>query len=319
MLRVSLKWCQAVVLFGSFTGCVPSEDLLSAAQQADTVLLVGNRSRDWYLLVEVGTPEHAYKRLPLLPPTGVIREPFRDLFGGACPNTMTLRAYLYEHDEAGGFAPLASGQLDVQPCDQSAVFPVFDVYLRDTARGEGTLLLLQDTSQALRFDFHGLNVPAPDDLPETLDPEETVGYVLDLQGNGVPDIGVVVWTLYRGAGPSCLEAGDASEAGFLVTTCGDADKEAVACCQYSCAVNQDGWPAAVTATDADGRFEVQLSPGVYVAEVFADGKLFRPTRIMFEAPIENVVFLAQDDDGRELELSDSEALEEAVRCGAGAY
>jgi hypothetical protein len=56
-----------------------------------------------------------------------------------------------------------------------------------------------------------------------------------------------------------------------------------------------------------------------VAEVFADGKLFRPTRIIFEAPIENVVFLAQDDDGRELESSDNETLKEAARCGADAY
>ena len=290
------SWCRclgALAVICALCGC-PAGDPLAL----DTELAIANMSRDWYLLVELEIPGYPAQHLPVLPPSAAARIPFRDLFGTACPLEMVVRAYVLEGDDtsvdAAGASPrlpaLASAEVTVQACTGTpADYPVYNITLRDSPRGRGTILFAQDTPRQLRLDFWGQNIPGVNGLPPLTEDRLIGGYVLDLTGAGVPDVGVMLRPLYRDAGEPCPSNSGAT---VQLLPCGIVTPDP-----------EVGLPIDATITDQEGRFTFSRPPGVYALEVFGDGFVFRPCReapveacqIFVEAPLDNVVFVAEPD------------------------
>ncbi len=258
----------------------------------ETELAITNVSRDWYLLLELEVPGRAARQLPIFPPGACLRIAFRELFDSPCPLEMTVRAYLYERDDSSDGADdvllrqpaVASAEATVHPCTGTAEdYPVYNVTLRDSPRGRGTILFAQNTSRELRLDFWRRNIPDVSELPPFIADELISGYVLDWSGDGVSGIGVMLQPMYRDAGDPCP-----SDSGATVQ---------LLPCGILTPMAEVGAPIDATMTDEQGRFTFSAPPGVYAVEVFADGYLFRPSRIIIEAPMDNVVFLAEPDMG----------------------
>lgn len=303
----------------------------SGPTTTDKTFLVSNKTRDWHVLMELVLDGGEGHKLPILRPGSEIRERFDELIGETCPETLIVRTYLAERNTEGTLTIIASAETEVKPCRNrvQVLSPVFDIFVRDSDRGVGTLLFEQGTEDYIRFDFGGLNLPLPaiDQFPSGPESRPTSGFAIDSEGKGVPGVGVIMWTLYRRTFAPADKCTDTSPDRWqrATTGCGgiscccceqrvcDRGSE---CCDFQSTPNLLGEPIGTDVTDENGRFEISAPPGVYTVEVFGDDLLFRPREVQINAPLDNVIFLVQKDEAEDGELEDveDEPLEDEPIC-----
>lgn len=289
-----------VALTAACASCTSSAD---TPLPLETELLVLNQTSQWYAVVGLEVPGDAGQLLPLLPPGAALRIPLRDVIGHPCPADLVVRAYLLERgDTSGGdggppvrFPALASAETIVHPLAGTGEndTAVYTINFRDTPRGRGTILFAQSTSRFQRFDFAGPNLPDVSNVPPVLKNTPVKGRVLDVSGHGIAGVGVMLLPFWREAGEPCPSGLSGAADGLVF--CGTDNPTGAACCNTGSAETQLSPPIDATTTDGEGRFVLNGPPGGYAVQVFADGLLFRPTTVFIEAPLENVVFLAEPD------------------------
>lgn len=239
-----------------------------------------------------GDADAEYFTTPLLPPGATFRMRFLDAIGVECPGALDVRIVHYRRlnddvpigldlVEAVEPTPIVAGEIANIPACAVQVLETLTIVNWEAPDGVARVKFAQGTAieAALaadsRFDnvdiaweTEGIDASIPlTDSIDQMPPEPITGRVLDVNGNGVENIGVLIRTRFRVRLNDNDPAND-PDAGFST-------------------------PIAVTQTDADGRFSLDRPPGGYRVEFFSDDWLFRPAIIDVESPQTSIITIVE--------------------------
>jgi hypothetical protein len=258
----------------------------------DRELAVVNVSQNQHLILEFEIAGEPVRTSPRIPPSAVFRRAFGELFGTACPPTLTVRAYVYDVDPGGGdpevpdpaaedeppLTLVASAETTVSPCPTPSA-TAYVLTLREDPVGPAAIVF---NSSSLQWFLSSVAIEAPAAMPDPIPNDAIEGMVVTPENVPVSGIEVVLRRVVREVGQPCAELSAESsqliecEPGTLPTP----EKER-------------GAVVSMAASNALGRFEFSAPAGLYVAEVFADGYQFRPAETEFESPRTNLTFIAE--------------------------
>ncbi len=295
MFRLTL--CLAALTLAP--SCGLDEDIPAIERE----VLYSNLTRRWYAAIGIRRaaslePEQdrPYLFRELLPPGGVMREPFDERVpdAGGCPDRVDLHLYLYERrnrevpigldfgEEIDPTPVISAEMLDVSACE--LLLPkTFEVRLRVTDEDRSTegaeVTIAEDTPAQRRQAFADARLPALVPIPLLARAEPLMGMVVSAEfptyREGIAGIGVLLRTrvsVIEKNERCCL---DGPELVDEITECCFSD------------------PIDWTQTERDGRFYFHRPRGTYLLEVFGDGYRFRPVATAVESPIQNVLFVAE--------------------------
>ncbi len=289
--------------------CLPVQDppLQNLAPEAELLFL--NLSANHYAALQIRPGDEtaeadAWIRLPLLPPSGIYRESFFELFDRPCPNSIDLRLLLYrrvnqdipigldEGEEVEATPVVAGEALGVPACAVTDI-EVYSIINWEAPGDTARVKIGQDTgleAEIIRrgtflpntqgvWDIDGVDASLADaEAPWLLKSEPIGGKVVLADGTGLEDFGVLLRTFVR------------RRLDELGTPFDPNDPHDPNDPNYAA-----GWslPIDVAKTDPNGLFAFERPAGIYRVEVFADGYVFRPYAIDVETPQEQITFLAE--------------------------
>jgi hypothetical protein len=236
-----------------------------------------------------------FVRTPLLAPGAVFRVDFAELLGNACAESLDMQLLLYRRTndgvipigqdpgEAVGPTPIVAGRIDnvPGPCGASQPVGIYTVVNWESAEGTARVKIAQDSEvdAIIRASGRFPNADAAWEIagvdpalaavppPAAMSKDKVAGRVVEMNGNGVAGIGVLIRTRYRVR----LNDTDATN---------DPDHG------YSDAIDY-------RITDATGSFGFERPAGQYQLEFFSADYAFAPVTVEVESPIESVAILAQ--------------------------
>jgi len=230
----------------------------------------------------------------LIPPGGVHRARFLDAVGTGCPNSLDLKVFLYQRinedvpiglddGEAVDPSPTVAGEIIALPACDVQPLAVYTVVVWDSQPGFAIVRIAQDTpvDQAIAdaglfdneqntWDVAGVDSALADQAPPPL--AETVpiaGRVVDENGEGIADVGVLIRTRFRvEPGMENPDGDDDPNGGFTE-------------------------PIDVRFTDGSGSFRFDRPAGAYMVELFSDDYAFRPAFHVLETPAAAILVTAE--------------------------
>lgn len=292
------KLCILVIACGAASSCVPAIDQQSeqAGPPIETEFSLINLSRQWYWTVAMRTSGSggAYRQLSeLLPPGAVLRKRFLDVLpeSGGCPEKIDLRLYLFSvtQDSVPTIVPgdpcagdqctqldfdsfvdpnsvIATEFSGISVCPPGAVpLSTFTMALLES----GLVRFAQGSGREEKRMIKRELLPSPDPMPTVLDGDDISGVVLNELGDLQAGVGVLLRTRYR-VNEDDTELCPNDPVGLCLSD-----------------------PIAFCVTDEQGAFCFSRPAGAYLVEVFGDGFLFRPKFELIEAPIDNILFVAE--------------------------
>jgi len=310
--------------------CLPIDPIF-VELPVETQFAFMNFSMEFYASLEMRPhradgPPADYARLALLPPGGILRGNFRDVFETGCPDAIDFRLFLYRRvnegipigldaTEAVETTPIVAGEVLAVPACCVEPVEVYTIVNWEAPEGMARVKFAEGTAveAVLRRDrFFGNDeavwevdgvdpnssaVPPPAPAPK----QPIAGRVVLDDGTGVEGVGVMLRTRvlcwWTGEDPNnyphCDLNCDPNCDPNFDPNCGDPND--YPCCQDPNDDPDAEWslPIAVTITDSTGSFAFDRPTGAYRVEVISEDYAFQPIVVDVESPLDDIKIVAE--------------------------